>query len=227
MQFSFHGGKKLARTLPDNITDLIGGSSMRSLKIGLLIISVLLAASAVYAQYQPFRTDSEAYQFGYEEGYKHGLTDREAGLDFNYHHSHEFQSGISYNSYVNENFRAGYSEGYSDGYYSRGDNDYDRDHYYDRDRGQSNDYGTRGFVTVFTRPDFRGMIREFGVGRYPRLSGSWNDSISSISISGPVRVILFDKEDFRGARLILEEDTRDLSELNFDSRAASMIIEPM
>ena len=82
-------------------------------------------------------------------------------------------------------------------------------------------------IAVFTEEKFKGKSREFGLGRYPDLHGDWNDSIESVQVIGPARVILFDKKDFRGKRLIVEQDEANLGDLNFEGKAASMIVEPL
>jgi len=188
------------------------------IKLGLAAtICLLLMSVALYAQ-SPFRSDEEAFRFGYEEGYRHGVADSEMGLEFNYSHSHRFQSGISYNSYVNANFRSGYVDGYKDGYDLRED-DFDEE---DQVRLSGT---TSGFVTVFTNRKFDGTSRAFAPGEYPYLNGKLNKTIHSVEIHGPMRVILFDEPNFQGRRLILEENTFDLEDFNFGDRAESMIIE--
>lgn len=182
-------------------------------------ICVLFISLSAFAQ-SPFNSDNDAYRFGYEEGYRHGNADSEMGLRFNYTHPHRFQSGISYYSYNDSRFRAGYMDGYSDGYdLDEVDVDYD-----DEDRVRL--LGTTsGFVTVFTNRDFDGSSRAFSVGEYPRLNGRFDDTIHSIEIHGPVRVHLFSEPNFQGQRLILEQSAFDLDEFNFGDRAESMIIE--
>jgi hypothetical protein len=216
----------------------------------IMLISFVLVSFAAYGQ-TPFRTDQQAYQFGYDEGYHHGIADSEAGLSFNYSHSHHFQSGISYNSFVNARFRSGYIQGYKDGFYSNNsnnspyynqDNDYygeyqdqDRDRddqdrddhyysgdYYNRDYRNGN-YG--GFVTVFTDDRFRGSRVTFRAGQYPYLNGRLHNSIDSIEVRGQVRVILFDKPNFRGKSIMIDGDVFNLDDYNFGDKAESMIVE--
>lgn len=109
-------------------------------------------------------------------------------------------------------------EGYKDGYDLR-DDDFD-----DEDRVRLSGT-TTGFVTVFTNRDFDGTSRALAPGEYPYLNGKLNKTIHSVEIHGPMRVILFDEPNFRGRRMILEEDTFDLDDFNFGDRAESMIIE--
>jgi hypothetical protein len=190
-------------------------------KLGLTVSIFLLLISAPLIAQSPFRSDDEAFRFGYEEGYQHGVADSEKGLEFNYAHSHRFQSGISYNSYVDSNFRSGYIDGYKDGYDLRHDDMDD----YDDDGDLQLSGTTSGFVTVFTNRQLDGTSRAFSVGQYPYLNGKLNKTIHSVEVHGPVRVILFDEPNFRGRRMILEENTFDLDDFNFGDRAESMIIE--
>jgi opacity protein-like surface antigen len=166
--------------------------------------------------------DPQGFQIGYREGYGHGLTDRQSGLDFNYRHDHRSESGIGYDSYSSATFQSGYLQGYKQGYY-----------------GASVDVGYRpastiisapprsGFVVAFKDDDFQGKIQEFPVGRYPKLHDGWNDSIGSIQVSGNVRVILFEDDDFKGKQLVIERSMPDLGDFNFDDKTGSMIVEPM
>jgi len=216
----------------------------------IVLISLVLVSFAAYGQtygQTPFRTDQQAYQFGYNEGYHHGMSDSEAGLNFDYTHSHHFQSGISYNSYVNARFRAGYIQGYNDGFYSNNsaygdqndnyygeyrdrdrDRDADRDDhyysgdYYNRDY-QNGNYG--GFVTVFTDKRFGGSRITFRAGQYPYLNGKLHKSIDSIELRGPVHVILFDKPNFRGKSIMIDGDVFNLDDYHFGDKAESMIVE--
>jgi hypothetical protein len=202
-----------------------------------ITLILVLLSFAAYGQ-TPFRTDQQVYEFGYHEGYEHGMSDSEAGLSFNYSHSHRFQSGITYNSYVNARFRAGYIQGYNDGYnsnnsnnsYSNRNDDYygeyedrDRDGQYYSERYDNGNYG--GFVTVFTNDRFDGSRVSFRSGQYPYLNGKLHNSIDSIEVRGPVRVILFDKPNFRGKSIVLDGDVFDLDDYDFGDKAESMIVE--
>lgn len=188
-------------------------------KLALTATICLLAMSVALFAQSPFRSDSEAYQFGFEEGYRHGVADSEMGRDFDYA---RFRSGTSYNSYRNSNFRAGYIDGYKDGYELRSVDDMDD---FDDEDGVRLSGTTSGFVTVFTNRHFDGTSRAFSVGQYPYLNGKLNKTIHSVEIHGPIRVILFDEPNFHGRRMILEENIFDLDDYNFGDRAESMIIE--
>lgn len=180
-----------------------------------MVLAVLAVSAFLYAD--------SAYQIGYEEGFRHGLNDKQAGVDFNYEHSYRFQQGISNNTYTNSQFREGYKDGYVEGYSEPGSG-----MRYSSDRNYNNrTYRSEGFVIAFKDEGFKGDIMQFPVGRYPDLDKlNWLDEIESIQIPSNVRVILFDDEDFKGQSLILEENSSDLDELNFKERAESMIVEP-
>ena len=60
-------------------------------------------------------------------------------------------------------------------------------------------------------------------GRYPILDASWNDEISSVVLTGNVRVILYDKKNFQGKTMVLERSSPDLEE--FKNKAASLVVE--
>jgi hypothetical protein len=65
-----------------------------------------------------YQGNREAFNYGYREGYEHGVSDRRHGEDFNYSHDGKFRRGISSNEYVNREFRSGYVRGYEQGYYA-------------------------------------------------------------------------------------------------------------
>ena len=169
--------------------------------------------------------DPQSFRNGYREGYYHGLTDRQTGLDYDYKHNHRFESGIAYDSYAGASFQSAYQQGYKQGYYGASvDVSY---------RPSTNvipvatTTGSVGFVTAFTDDDFDGEMREFSIGRYSDLDGDWDDSLESIQIHGPVRVILFEDDDFEGKQLVIERTVKDLDDFNFDDKAGSMIVEPL
>lgn len=193
---------------------------MRYWKISLLAICALFIAAPGFT-HDSATTARDAYQVGYNQGYDHGSRDYRSGLDSEYD-SLEFRTGISSDSYVNSWFRDGYRRGYKDGYFA---------HHYSESaiadyEPLSATIRNSHFVTVFTDDGFRGSMQELRLGRYPDLSGKWNDSIDSIQVHGSVRVILYDQRNFQGQELILEQDAENLSELNYGDRAASIIIEP-
>lgn len=195
---------------------------MRQVQILLLALTMLLIGSAiyVYADENAFRSDQEAYQVGYQEGYNHGVADRSMNMSYDYRR--DFDNGLRYESYVNENYHDGFHQGYTDGFESRSSR-----YQIARDPYARSGAFEGGSITVFTKSDFGGSMREFGIGRYPDLHGKWNDSISSVEIHGAVRVILFDRKDFQGQRLIVESSMSELKDLNFKDKAASMIVEPL
>jgi hypothetical protein len=222
------------------------------MKTKILLLPLLFLVSACLLVWAaPFDNSRDAYKYGYDQGYRHGVSDHENQLSSDFRS--EFHAGISYDSYEDPNFRSGYAEGYQDGYSGHrhdqelGDSDdrdhdsdhdsdvdvdHDSDHHSDsddhhHDEQYASDYQGHDTVRVFTEDKFKGESRDFAVGHYPKLKGEWNDSIESIQMNGHVRVILFDKEDFQGQQLILEHDVTKLDDLNFEKRAASMIIEPI
>jgi hypothetical protein len=67
-----------------------------------------------------YQGSRDAFNYGYREGYEHGVSDRRHREDFNYSHDGKFRSGISSNEYVNQQFRQGYVRGYEQGYYGGG-----------------------------------------------------------------------------------------------------------
>lgn len=204
---------------------------MKNIKVFLILAALWMLMGAVvsYAD-EPFHSDSDAYRYGYEQGYQHGLADENVDLTFDFRR--EFPNSDSYYSYINQNFRDGYEEGYKDGY-DRRENRQSVErkypagqvhHGYSSDGYQRRDQDS---IVVFTKDHFEGNSREFAIGRYPDLKGTWNDSIESVQVMGPVRVVLFDKSNYRGQRLIIEQDQKDLDDLNFGEKAASMIVEPL
>ncbi|HEY0659550.1 MAG TPA: hypothetical protein VGD05_13825, partial [Pyrinomonadaceae bacterium] len=68
----------------------------------------------------------QAVEYGYEEGFRAGQSDREDRWDYDYQNSYGYQdASYGYNSYnvdqseYNYYFREGFRRGYEDGYYSR------------------------------------------------------------------------------------------------------------
>ena len=80
-----------------------------------------------------------------------------------------------------------------------------------------------GYVIAYKDKGFKGESARFSVGEYKELKGDWDDEIESISLIGPVRVILFDDDDFEGKKVLLEQSTYELDDL--DEEAESMIVE--
>ena len=84
--------------------------------------------------------------------------------------------------------------------------------------------GSTPFITVYKDEGFHGESEKFLIGEYPTMEDGWKDEIKSISISGPVRVTLFDKEQFGGNKQVIEHSTAKLDE-EMRGEAASMIVE--
>jgi hypothetical protein len=160
------------------------------------------------------------FRDGYSSGYRHGFQDQQERLNFDYQHSgHE---GFRYSDQTSCEFQLGYLQGYVDGFFGKSSrvSELHEEPPYAGSSGRLN-FGT---VTVFDEPGFDGKSEAFQVGRYADIGDRWNDDIESMQIVGPVRVILFDKKDFEGARTIVESDSPNLA--SFKKRAASMIVEP-
>ena len=104
----------------------------------------------------------------------------------------------------------------------------DRYVYRDDRRPRSNNY-----VCIYEEIDFRGRNECFETGDevsdFGRWSG-WNDRISSIRVNGAARVTLYRDINFRGDRVTINSDVRDLrrmrmtSSLNWDNQASSLDI---
>ena len=113
----------------------------------------------------------------------------------------------------------------------------------DLDRSNFNDataslYVESGTWVACRDAFFRGDCRSFGPGRYDNLDSAGLDrAISSIRpAGGPVpptppppqtaesAVEFFSEPDFGGERLRVERDIRDLDQLNFNDRAASLVV---
>lgn len=54
--------------------------------------------------------------------------------------------------------------------------------------------------------------------------GNWNDKISSLRIPPGFKVILFEHDNFQGARLLLTDDVTCLVNFNFNDKASSYIV---
>lgn len=198
----------------------------------LLVLSFLVFAGLVYADDFDYR--NSGFREGYGAGFHHGVEDMRARLNFDFTHAPEYRNGIGYNSRSDCEFRVGYAEGYTDGYFRRnpkydvnyGDDDHGDDNHHGGGYGSGypgTGYG--GAVTVFTEPGFRGSVRQFPIGRFEYLYGGWDDQIESLQTNGNVRVILFDERGFRGDRRVIEGNAFDLRD--FRRKAASMIVEPI
>lgn len=80
------------------------------------------------------------------------------------------------------------------------------------------------YITVYKDEGFHGESEKFLVGEYPQMDKGWKDEIKSISISGPVRVTIFDKEQFGGRKQVIEHSIAKLDN-EMRGEAASMIVE--
>ena len=70
-----------------------------------------------------------------------------------------------------------------------------------------------------------GESEKFLVGQYATLDSRWKDEIKSVALVGSVRATLFDKEQFDGKKVVVEQS---LYKLPGDMRGetASLIVEP-
>jgi len=80
------------------------------------------------------------------------------------------------------------------------------------------------YITVYKDEGFHGESEKFLIGEYPQMEKGWKDEIKSISITGPVRVTLFDKEQFGGSKQVIEHSIAKLDN-EMRGEAASMIVE--
>ncbi len=83
---------------------------------------------------------------------------------------------------------------------------------------------TTPYVTVYKDEGFHGEREKFLIGEYPKMDDRWKDEIKSVQIIGPVRVTLFDKEQFGGRKQVIEHSMSKL-EGEMRGEAASMIVE--
>ncbi len=181
---------------------------MKHARIILMMLAFLVISAFVYAD--------NAYQVGYDQGYRHGLSDRHEGLNFNID---RYRISTS-NNYNDSEFFEGFKDGYAKGYGNGIEND---EGYAYRDR----DFRSEGTVVAFKDKEFEGTMMQFPMGRYADLDDmNWDHSIESIQVPSNVRVVLFEHKNFEGQSVILENDAPNLGELNFKKRAESMIIEP-
>ena len=196
------------------------------MKYFILMSTIFVLAGFSYDVHPSYYDDehNDAFRSGYIHGYEHGSKDGRARVSFDFRHAYEYQSAErqpeSYDTHQSCDFRVGYVEGYADGYFNKPPlirNDKNPTY-----PGSGTAFGG---VVVFTETGFRGSALQFGIGQYRHLEGRFNDSISSVRIQGNIRVILFDKGDYQGERIILEHDAFDLGA--FRNKAASMIVEPI
>ena len=177
-----------------------------------LVLTAALAFAHSGSYGSPFPT-------GYDRGYSHGQADYHQRLSFDYSNAAKAQT----NDWNDCEYRLGYIQGYTDGYFSIPKKmDLDQISPGDRDHGYGQGNQNTG-VTVYTESNFHGKSSQFEVGDYPKLEGSFNDTIESLQINGNLRVILFDGSDFKGESRIITQTTSDLG--SFKNKAASMIVD--
>jgi hypothetical protein len=199
---------------------------MKLARTFVFLFAVLAVSALVYAE-EPYRTglqqtaeftsDADAYKFGYNQGYNHGQIDSQTGRDFNYSRNPHFESGMTIDTYRDENYHAGYKKGYEEAYiqYPRNSDI--------KVQVISSQQKSTGSVKIFTDTGYAGETEQLSVGRYPYLE-DWKNQIESIQVNGNVRVTLYDQNNFQGQSIVLEENSPNLNALNFNKRAASMMI---
>jgi hypothetical protein len=194
---------------------------MKHARMILMAFAVIAISAFVYAD--------NAYQVGYDQGYRHGISDRKEGMNFDIE---RYRISMSDNSYNDSQFVEGFKDGYSEGYNKQLSNlsneeyTYRERDYRDRDY-RHRDFRSEGTVVAFKDKKFEGTMMQFPIGRYADLDDmNWDHSIESMQVPSDVRVILFEHKNFKGQSLVLENDAPNLGELNFKKRAESMIIEP-
>jgi hypothetical protein len=79
------------------------------------------------------------------------------------------------------------------------------------------------YITAYKDEGFHGESEKFLIGKYSTLEKGWQDEIQSVAIVGPVRVTLFDDEQFEGKKVVLEHSTAKLHDMR--GEAKSMIVE--
>jgi hypothetical protein len=199
---------------------------MKLARTFVFLFAVLAVSALVYAeepdhtglqQTAEFTSDADAYKFGYDQGYNHGQIDSQTGHDFNYSRNPHFESGMTIDTYRDENYHAGYKKGYEEAY-----TQHPRNSDIKVQVISSQQKGT-GAVKIFTDTGYAGEMEQLSVGRYPYLE-DWKNQVESIQIYGNVRVILYDQNNFQGKSIVLEENSPNLNAFNFNKRAASMMI---
>lgn len=184
---------------------------MKHARMIFMALALLAISALVYAD--------NAYQVGYDQGYRHGLTDRKEGMNFDVE---RYRISMSDNSYNDSQFVEGFKDGYTEGY-NKELSTLSNEHYTYRDR----DFRSEGNVIAFKDKKFEGTMMQFPMGRYADLDDmNWDHAIESMQVPSGVRVILFEHKNFKGQSLVLENDAPNLGEVNFKKRAESMIIEP-
>ena len=198
----------------------------------LLVITLISFAGFAYAHDPQYDAQNYTYRAGYSAGFGHGNADQQARTDFDFRHDGQYQTpsqgGYNNDSRQDLNFRLGYVEGYTDGYFRRNPQFDLNQHQRSMDHADNRGHGypsEQGAITVFTSTGYGGYSREFGIGQYPSLEGRLDDDIESVRLNGSIRVVLFEDDKFRGKRVVLDRDTWDLGD--FRKKTGSMIIEPI
>lgn len=83
---------------------------------------------------------------------------------------------------------------------------------------------TPSYVVVYKEEGFRGESEKFLIGQYGTLESRWKDQIKSVSLVGSVRATLFDKEQFEGNKVVVEQSLYKLPG-NMRGETASIIVE--
>jgi Beta/Gamma crystallin len=201
-------------------------SQMKLARTFIFLVAVLAVSALVYAEQRKdegdqqtaeFTSDADAYKFGYDHGYNHGQIDSQTGREFNYRRNPHFASGMTFDTYRDENYHEGYKKGYEQAY---------TEHPRNSDiqvQVIPSKQKTAGSVRIFTDTGYGGEMEQLSVGRYPYLE-DWKNQIESVQVNGNLQVILFDQNNFQGQRIVLEENSPNLEASNFNKRAASMIV---
>jgi hypothetical protein len=80
----------------------------------------------------------------------------------------------------------------------------------------------QGRVCFYTDDHYRGDSFCANPGEsMPNVGGRYNDKISSIRIEGPLQIIVFDDENFEGARRTFSRDVSNLHDLGWNDRITS------
>lgn len=83
---------------------------------------------------------------------------------------------------------------------------------------------TPSYIVVYKEEGFRGESEKFLIGQYGTLDNRWKDEIKSITLVGAVRGELFDKEQFGGKKVVVEQSMYKLPG-DMRGETASLIVE--
>jgi hypothetical protein len=218
-----------------------------------MAVAVLAVSAFVYSDTQVVEFISgDAFTVGYNNGYNHGQIDSQIGLNYNFRRNPNFQSGINFYTYRSSEFREGYKQGYQEGFAQPSsklkvmqitpEQKTTRTIKVIEPEEKSTTRTIRvvepaektttvrvlretptGSARIFADENFDGEEQLLPIGRYPYLE-DWKNEIESIQVDPNVRVILFERNNFQGQSIVLDQNVADLGELNFQRRAASMMI---